>query len=214
MNILPLILACCLGQTIIIPVTVDVKWSPVVRIQSIEGNVSSWGSGTCIAPGLVVTAWHIIRDGYEFKVNDLPAKVVGSDKVWDLAALVTEDKFDTVNIATERPVEGDTLVVCGYGSGDYREETGKLLKYFSPSGDHPADILSMNVKSRNGDSGGPIFNTQGTLAGVLFGSDNATHGSCCIRVRSFIMGLKIDSLLKERALTIPYKFYGLQNGRQ
>ena len=41
--------------------------------------------------------------------------------------------------------------------------------------------------AREGDSGGPIFNERGELAGVLFGSGGgATAGSYAGRVREFL----------------------------
>jgi hypothetical protein len=46
------------------------------------------------------------------------------------------------------------------------------------------------VPARNGDSGGPIFNDRGEIAGVLFGSDSSsTMGSYCGRLRQFLAPL-------------------------
>ena len=45
----------------------------------------------------------------------------------------------------------------------------------------------MKAAARDGDSGGPMFNDGGELAGVLFGSANGrTVGSCSTRLRSFL----------------------------
>jgi V8-like Glu-specific endopeptidase len=184
--------------------------TPVVRVESVERGSTSWGTGTCVAAtdvSLVITARHVIQDGHEFKIDGNPARLIAADKIWDLAALTASTKIEAVNIAMYRPDVGDTLTVCGYGSGDYREATGTLLKYFSPGGVYPSDILSVSVAARNGDSGGPIFNTQGTLAAVLFGSTDNAHGSNCVQVRLFIEGLKIDPQLKKQALTPPYKIF-------
>ncbi len=184
----------------------------VVRVEAIEPTSTSWGTGTCVAStdvSLVITAQHVIREGKSFKINGQEAKVVGSDKVWDLAALITTQKLQTVRIGTKRPALGDSLRVCGFGSGDYKESTGKVIKYYNPGGKNPDDILSINCKARNGDSGGPIFDTRGTLAAVFFGSDRVgAHGSCNTRVRIFIENLKIDSRLKQQALSDPYLIYG------
>ncbi|MDR0871267.1 MAG: hypothetical protein LBN39_10805, partial [Planctomycetaceae bacterium] len=50
------------------------------------------------------------------------------------------------------------------------------------------EIVELSVNARQGDSGGPILNEAGELAGVLFGSDmvHNTAGSCCKRVNLFL----------------------------
>jgi S1-C subfamily serine protease len=178
----------------------------------VEIGSTSWGTGTCVAStteSLIITANHVIQDGHLFKINGKPVKLVGSNKIWDLAALIAPSKFPTYNISTNRPKIGDPLTVCGFGSGDYKESSGILVKYVSPLGDWPSDMLECTAKARQGDSGGPIFDEHGTLVAVLFGTDDVgAHGSCTVQVRKFIETLNIDDELKERALTIPYIFYG------
>jgi hypothetical protein len=51
-------------------------------------------------------------------------------------------------------------------------------------------MVELSAGARQGDSGGPIFNTQGQLAGVLFGeSRGKTSGSYCGRVHLFLASL-------------------------
>ena len=58
--------------------------------------------------------------------------------------------------------------------------------------------MEVNVAARQGDSGGPIFNARGELAGVLFGSNDSfltgqyTMGSYCGRVRLFVASVSSD----------------------
>jgi hypothetical protein len=48
-------------------------------------------------------------------------------------------------------------------------------------------MVELSTAARQGDSGGPIFNRQGELAGVLFGSaTGTTSGSFCGRVGQFL----------------------------
>jgi hypothetical protein len=50
-------------------------------------------------------------------------------------------------------------------------------------------MVEVNVQARQGDSGGPIFNEQGELAGVLFGAGRGTtSGSYAGRVERFLAG--------------------------
>jgi hypothetical protein len=58
----------------------------------------------------------------------------------------------------------------------------------------PSDIIEVTTAARNGDSGGPIFALDGTLAGVLFGSiSGTTNGSHVGRVRDFLQSVLIET---------------------
>ncbi len=58
--------------------------------------------------------------------------------------------------------------------------------------------FEVNVAARQGDSGGPIFNDRGEVAGVLFGANDSfldgqyTMGSYCGRVRQFVASVGGD----------------------
>ena len=54
-------------------------------------------------------------------------------------------------------------------------------------------MVELDVEARQGDSGGPIFNQRGELAGVLFGAGQGTTiGSFAPRVESFLASLAPD----------------------
>lgn len=176
----------------------------VARIVVPEGAATSYGSGTLIDVrdqfGLVVTNWHVVRDGtgevevifpdgYRSKAR--PLKV---DSDWDLAALVIwRPQAEPVKIAAVAPQPGDQLTICGYGSGEYRAVTGRCTQYYAPAVDLPQHMVELDVEARQGDSGGPIFNARGELAGVLFGAGQGTTlGSFGGRVESFLASLAPD----------------------
>jgi hypothetical protein len=176
----------------------------VARIVVPEGNVTSYGSGTLVDArdqfGLVVTNWHVVRDGRGevevifpngFRSMARPLKV---DPDWDLAALVIwRPPIRPVTIARDAPQPGDQLTICGYGSGQYRAATGRCTQYYAPALDLPQHMVELDVEARQGDSGGPIFNAQGELAGVLFGAGGGTTlGSFGGRVGSFLATLAPD----------------------
>jgi hypothetical protein len=65
--------------------------------------------------------------------------------------------------------------------------TGRCTQYVSPGGSHAFEMVELSTPARQGDSGGPIFNRRGELAGVLFGSAaGTTSGSYCGRVDRFL----------------------------
>lgn len=173
----------------------------VARIVVPEGDATSYGSGTLVDVrdeyGLVVTNWHVVRDGTGevevifpdgFRSKARPLKV---DADWDLAALVIwRPTAAAVKLAATAPQPGEQLTICGYGSGNYRAATGRCTQYYAPAENLPQHMVELNVEARQGDSGGPIFNARGELAGVLFGaSEGTTLGSFGGRVEHFLASL-------------------------
>jgi len=175
----------------------------VVRIAVEERDGMSYGSGTLIAVnekcGLVLTNWHVIRDGCGRIAVAFPggfrsaATVLKTDEDWDLAALMIWKPpvaVKPVTIGRRRPIIGAILRVAGFGHGVFRIVTGRVIQFLSPGRNLPYEIIEVGVAARDGDSGGPIFDEQGRLAGVLFGTANGrTAGSDCERVRIFLGGI-------------------------
>ena len=182
-------------------------WGPhpaVVRVMAPERDGSSFGSGALVAVtethGLVVTNWHVVRDAAGPITVFFPdgfrsgATVLRMDRDWDLAALaIWRPKVQPFAISNEAPRPGEVLTIAGYGSGDYRAVAGRCTQYVSPGGNHPFEMVELDAPARNGDSGGPILNGRGELAGVLFGSAfGRTTGSYCGRLRWFLNSVGDD----------------------
>ncbi len=183
----------------------DVTPHPAVaRIIVPEDGSTAFGSGTLVGVhgnhGLVVTNWHVVRDATGlvdvvfpdgFHSHATPLKV---DQDWDLAALVVwKPNVEPVKIAALPPRPGDLLTIHGYGRGKYRVATGRCTNYYSPQPNFPHEMVELDVEARQGDSGGPIFNQQGELAGVLFGAgEGTTMGSFAPRVRVFLAAVAPD----------------------
>ncbi len=159
---------------------------------------ASYGSGVLVAVhgtcALVLTNWHVIREAAGPVQVVFPdgfrsaATVLAADRDWDLAALaIWRPRASPVALAARPPRPGDALTIAGYGRGWYRESSGRCTQYLSPGTDLPFDLVELATPARQGDSGGPIFNQRGELAGVLFGSAfGRTTGSHCGRVRWFL----------------------------
>ncbi len=169
----------------------------VARVNVAIGNITYHGSGTLITSDIVITNWHVVRDKgditVEFGKFTTKARVIKIDKTWDLAALrlETKPKIKPIKIG-KVPRIGDKLTIAGYGSGNYQQSTGKLIKFCAPGRTEPDDILELKATARNGDSGGPILNQKGELVGVLFGSINGlTNGSHSGRILKFLKGYNV-----------------------
>lgn len=184
----------------------------VVRVVVHEGQGQmSLGSGTLVSVrgqhGLVLTNWHVVSEARGSVLVIFPggfrsgATVLLTDRDWDLAALaIWRPQVAPVPLAGQVPQPGDPLSIAGYGSGDYRLSAGQCTQYLSPGDGHPFELIEVSTGARQGDSGGPIFNDRGELAGVLFGSAwGRTSGSHCRRVQQFLTSAspRLDQLESE-----------------
>ncbi len=173
----------------------------VVRVVVPEADGTAYGSGTLIDVrdeyGLVLTNWHVVRNATGPIEVNFPsgfasqARSLKVDSEWDLAALVIwRPPCEPVRMASRPPRPGDPLTICGYGAGNYRAVTGRCTRFYAPRMELPQELVELDVEARQGDSGGPIFNERGELAGVLFGAGQGTTlGSFEGRVKTFLASL-------------------------
>jgi len=176
----------------------------VARIIAPESTGVSLGSGVLVdvngSQGLVLTNWHVIRDSRSAVLVQFAdgfqsaGTVIRFDETWDLAAIsIWKPKANPVPLAKRNPIPGEPLSIAGYGRGAYREQRGRCTEYLSPGSGYPKELVELQAPARQGDSGGPILNADGRLAGVLFGEgDGRTVGSCVSRLRVFLASVGSD----------------------
>lgn len=173
----------------------------VARIVVKEGSGFAFGSGSLIDTrgeyGLVITNWHVVREATGSIEVVFPsgfrseARSIKLDEDWDLAALVIwKPPVEPIALSTRAPRPGEPLTICGYGAGQYRAVSGRCTDYYAPQIGMPHELVELDVEARQGDSGGPILNAQGEIAGVLFGAGQGTTlGSFGGRVGTFLASL-------------------------
>lgn len=167
-----------------------------------EGNAS--GTGFNVSPsGLIVTNRHVVRDSkgrparrvvVRFENTVTPFKLVNVVKVSEtdeLAWLKLEDggRYPTVQgvarNATLRP--GAPVALIGYplgtataGMGGEGGDINRLRPLSSLTVGTASkilpDTLQLDVYAAQGSSGSPVFNAQGLVVGVLFGSPTESNG--------------------------------------
>jgi hypothetical protein len=178
----------------------------VVRIVVAEGPSTSRGSGVVIEGGQVLTAWHVVRGNRDRIVvhyqdgTHSKARVVKSDDAFDLALLECE----TVAYAAAKLAGGEpsgTLTVTGYGPhpSKWRESSGRIVGRARPSREHAMDHIIISTPARQGDSGGPVFNAQGHVAGILWGSEGSrTYATHSGRIQAWLRDESSELATKDR----------------
>lgn len=164
----------------------------VVRIYCQDDvRTRSIGSGVLVRWGkriVVVTARHVVQDAKRVVVRVVTgktyrARVLKVDAAWDCAVLelnerpegVAAAEFEFGSAALFR--DGDRLESCGYGSdGKLASNNGLFQGYRrrAAAKNGPDDWVVLSGYARQGDSGGPIFNSRGRVVGILWGTDGQT----------------------------------------
>ncbi len=169
------------------------------KVRGGRGVGVSMGTGTLIARdqgrGYVVTCWHLFREGrgeviVRFRSGAFVAKLLAAEEGPDLALLeIADPGVDQVAVAEEFPRPGEPLKAGGLGpDGRWRAVRGTMAGYKSAAGGVAYETLEMSGAARDGDSGGPVFNHRGELAGVLWGTNSQViEATYCGRVRKFFV---------------------------
>lgn len=170
----------------------------VVRVQNELPQAASYGSGTLIEKdaqfGWVLTCAHLFDDGLGRVSTYFPAlhhryyaDVVAVDRANDLALLLIKTPAaSAAPVAHQPPEPGELLTWHGFGQGSYRAASGPARRFVSLDAGKSWDALEWCGAARQGDSGGPAFNSRGELVAVIAGSDGQISvGTACHRIRQF-----------------------------
>jgi len=146
------------------------------------------GSGFIIdKDGYVVTNHHVAGEAASIKVvmqdgTEYDAKLVGSDKLTDLALLKIDADKPLPYVAFSKdasPKVGDWVVTIGnpFGLGN-TVTAGIVSAHHRHIGQGPYDdFIQIDAPINKGNSGGPAFNTQGEVIGVNTAIFSPTGGS-------------------------------------
>jgi len=159
-------------------------------IQSDNQSKLASGTGFAISSnGIIVTNFHVIDGAKTIKVRGVnsdfnktyKAKVLVSDKNNDLA-LIQIDDYDftslgtiSYTIKTRLAAVGENIFVLGYPLRATMSDEIKLTNgIISSRTGFQGDITSYQISApvQPGNSGGPLFDSQGNLIGII----NAKHG--------------------------------------
>lgn len=163
----------------------------VVTTEDGETTSEGQGSGFIISPkGEVVTNYHVIDGGDKITVvfnngNNFPAQIVGTDEETDLALLkiTASTPFPHVRWYDGAPIRiGDWVVAIGNPFGIGQSTSLGIISAIGrdrvESGAY-VDYIQTDATINRGNSGGPLFNPQGSVIGVnsaIFSPTGASVG--------------------------------------
>ncbi len=167
--------------------------------------VTSLGSGFVVdAAGFIVTNNHVIDGAEEIKVIlqngvEIPAKLVGTDQQTDIAVLQVETKEKLVPIVwgdSDKARVGDWVLAIGNPFGLGGSVTAGIVS--ARGRDIGAgrydDFIQTDASINKGNSGGPLFNTDGQVIGVNTAIYSQSGGSVGI-------GFSVPSVIAQRVAT-------------
>ncbi|HET7402615.1 MAG TPA: serine protease [Usitatibacter sp.] len=144
----------------------------VVRVEAVlEGGRLSVGSGVTVAPAIVATNCHVVRDSGSIRV-------AGGGVMWEVDGEVGDARHDVcflrvpgwsghpVALAqSDAPEVGATVVALGFTAGaPIRPRMGNVRALREIDG---AQVIEADAQFNSGSSGGGLFDEDGTLVGLL-----------------------------------------------
>jgi S1-C subfamily serine protease len=161
----------------------------VVRI---TGNAfacgqSQTGSGVVVAPGRVLTNAHVVS-GVESPVIETPrdgiaeGHVVYFDPVDDIAVLAADGLSAPALRLSPTLTAGSDAVVDGYPmGGPFASKGAEVLSVQTfdvadiyGDAESPRNVYTLAADVQQGNSGGPLLTTDGTVAGLVFAKSATT----------------------------------------
>ncbi|WP_345762873.1 MarP family serine protease [Diaminobutyricibacter sp. McL0608] len=167
-----------------VPAPVNASADSVVKVLAAKPGcgVDSEGSGWVEAPGRVVTNAHVVAGSDAIFVKDvnssrsLRATLVAFDPERDLAVLQVSGLSEKPLALGKDLATGESAFAAGYpGDGAYTVSPERVReKLVARGGDiyqHSTvdrEIYALRGSVRPGNSGGPLFDASGKVAGVVF----------------------------------------------
>lgn len=150
---------------------------------SCRAFTASTGSGWVSAPQRIITNAHVVAGAQDITVQvggtgrAYAATVVAFDPELDLAALHVPGLTAAPLTRSGELTASQDVAVAGFpGGGPYQVSAGRLRGIISAPGDDiygrsgvTRQVYSLRASVQQGNSGGPLLTTDGTVAGTVFG---------------------------------------------
>jgi S1-C subfamily serine protease len=142
------------------------------------GNEISIGSGAFVKSNVIATNYHVIKNGYVFKVktykNDklIDAEIYKIDKEHDLTLLETSisNEKKPLIIQSNLPKQNTKIMVCGSPKGLDGTLSDGIVSAIRRSDPFDFDLIQITAPVSEGSSGGPVVNMNGEIIGIIVSS--------------------------------------------
>lgn len=179
----------------------------VLVTNQLDSSTGGTGTGFIIGNNIIVTNNHVIEGNGKISVfspttsTKYPAKVIGKDKVSDIAILELEDwesfkKTEAPSIVSfsENETElGEKVIVVGHPWGlTWSVSEGIVSAKNRKPKASPQFLDQLDAKLYQGNSGGPVFNEEGEvvcISAMMLTGEGGSYGFC------------IPSILAQKVLT-------------
>ena len=150
---------------------------PQQRQQPRSQRATSLGSGVVVSPdGYIITNNHVVDGATDVKVSfankeEMPAKIVGTDKYTDVAILKIDRKnLPALPFADSGKAEvGDVVLAIGEPFGLGQTVTMGIISAKGRAGlgiERFEDFIQTDAAINRGNSGGALIDTKGELVGI------------------------------------------------
>lgn len=184
---------------------------------NISGEATDWsGSGFALNNGYICTNYHVVEGARSIEILGVQgdftisysAKVVATDKFNDLALLQIDDSkfkgFGTIpyKVKTSMAEVGEDIFVLGYPMTTTMGDEIKLTNGIISSrtgfqGD--VSLYQISASIQPGNSGGPLFDNQGNLIGIVSakheGAENVGYAIKASYLRNLMESSLTDNVL-------------------
>ena len=186
------------------------------------------GSGVIISPdGYIVTNNHVVDGAMEVRVTlhdrrSFPAKVIGTDKLTDLAVV----KIDAKDLPTigwgdsTKLVPGQSVLAIGNPFGYFRFSVTRGIvsaidrpNPYSDDPRKPGDFIQTDAAINPGNSGGPLVNAHGELIGIntFLISNTGAFSGAGFAIPTQTVHPVVDALIKNGVVHHGYLGVGLND---
>ncbi len=170
-----------------------------LRIATNACGVLTIGSGFVVDDTLLTNA-HLVEHAVEVKADQpiepviVPMLAVSSTT--DLAAAVAPPAI-AVTLASAEPEPGDSVILAGHADGGAIEVQDGGVVGLVPGDVYGFDgrVLLIEAETRGGYSGGPVFDLDGFVVGMLSGFDRSTGLTLAVpstEIASFLVDIGTD----------------------
>jgi uncharacterized membrane protein required for colicin V production len=160
---------------------IDAAVPSVVRVLGTACGLGIAGSGWVVAPGVVVTAAHVVAGETDTVVvpsgssKRLRARAIAFDSKNDLALLRVQG-LRSPALSVAAPREGEPVAILGFPeNGPLAAAAGRIGRTASVlaadaygKGAVPRTVTSIGGKVRHGDSGAPAVDSHGRVESTIF----------------------------------------------